>query len=146
MTVLAFGTRLSATAWAREVAKLELDAHAKVHSSRTNVKEVEFDLSYARSADILVLGRLLVMIQGLRSTGAKIVVRMPSKILLKAEQGYLAEDNNDLDAAAKEDAQRQITRHQLQRINCRLFIEQSGFDLALKEGPFDERQIRVIEG
>ena len=145
MTILAFGTRLSATAWAREVAKLEPSTRTGPGTSEDDGEELEVDLSYARSADFLVLGRLLVLIQALAASGVQILIRMPVKELLEVEQSYLSA-NNGLNTTGKEAAERQISRHQMQRINCRLFIEQSGFEAALRSGPLRARKVRIAEG
>ena len=70
---------------------------------------------------------------------------MPSKDLLAAERIYLDRDG-DPGNAASGTAVRQIFRHRRQRINCRLFIEQSGFDAALCAGPLKRSAIEIVEG
>ena len=70
MTLLAFGNRLSAAAWVREVAKLELVAQGATSIGLSSDDEsIEIDLSSTRSADFLVLGRLLVLLEVLTARG-----------------------------------------------------------------------------
>ena len=138
--VLAFGNRISGPAWAREIAKIGLTAQAETRRRVTDAGQIEIDLSSARSADFLVLGRLLVLIQALTENGAGVALRRPSKELLAAEQGYL-DGNYAFADSDKETVERQISRHQRQRINCRLFIEQSGFEAAMRTGPLRNRRI-----
>jgi hypothetical protein len=145
VTVLAFGNRLSATAWAREVVRIELNPQNVGSSGQANdIESVEFDLSDTRSADFLILGRLLILLELLVTRGARLVIRMPSKDLLETERIYL-DHYGESDAAIREAALRQISRHQRQRINCRLFIRQSGFDSALHTGPLKQSGIDVVE-
>lgn len=142
--VLAFGNRISGPSWAREIAKTGLAAQAD-NTGALAAGRVEIDLSYARSADFLVLGRLIMLIRGLTAGGTEVVLRGPTQDLLAAEQDYLG-DNDELADGGKETAERQISQHQRQRINCRLFIEQSGFEAALRTGPFQEHPVEFGRG
>ena len=146
MTTLAFGNRLSALAWAQKLKELvAVKATEEGFATIADIDSLEIDLSNARSADFLVLGRLLVLIDRLTSNGAQIILRMPSKGLLESEQAYLA-NNQPLDTPAQTAAVRQIRQHQRQRVACRLFIKQSGFDSALETGPLEEANIQITEG
>lgn len=142
MTVLAFGNRISGPAWAREIAKINLRMQTDIRPRVADAEQVEIDLSSARSADFLVLGRLLALIRALYESGTKILVRMPSKDLLAAEQEYL-DGNYAFPGEEKEALEVQISRHQRQRINCLLFMEQSGFEAALRTGPFPPDAVKI---
>lgn len=143
MSVLTFGNRISGPAWAREIEKIGLAEWTDTRASKTGTEHVTIDLSSARSADFLVLGRLLILIQALYESGAEIVVRMPRRRVLPAEQGFL-DDDDAFTEGGKEALEVEISRHQRQRINCGLFMEQSGFQAALGTGPFpDETAIHL---
>jgi hypothetical protein len=142
VSVLAFGNRINGPAWAREIAKIGLAGWTDTRASNTDDGQIEIDLSSARSADFLVLGRLLILIQALYESGAEVVVRMPRKGRLPAEQGYL-DNKHGFPDGEKEAVEVQISRHQLQRINCGLFMEQSGFEAALRTGPLSDEAIKI---
>ena len=142
LTVLAFGNRLSSTAWAREVAKIDpRPQHSPCAPEEGTPESIEIDLSGTRSVDFLILGRLLVLLQVFAAKRSEIIIRMPSKDLLDAERSYLQASKS----TNTEEALRQISRHQRQRINCRLFIKQSGFDSMLRLGPLKHSRIELIE-
>ena len=146
MTDLTFGSRLSAPAWAQKLRELatvtagEEEVDATAHNSH-----IQIDLSNIRSADFMVLGRLLILAHALTRKDINVSIRMPSKELLEAEQNYLI-NNQPLDTPAQVVALRQISQHQRQRVACRLYIQQAGFDSAIRTGPFNKDKINIIEG
>ena len=126
MTSLVFGNRLSATSWAQKLRELT------TYADQRDVLDLdlEIDLSTARSADFLILGRLLVLVLALALKGARVSIRMPNSEMLEAEQAYLTQYES-LDRPRKAASIRQIAQHRRQRSNCRLFMAQSGFEAAL---------------
>jgi hypothetical protein len=103
---------------------------------------IEVDLSRATFADFTILGRILILAAALAGRGAELKVRMPSGEMFADEQELL------------ETRERQIQKNLLygyvstlrqQRMNCRLFLSQSGFDSALKTGPLTDK-VDILEG
>lgn len=143
MRFLTFGNRLNAVSWAREAAKVELGSLlAPPPGARSDPGSLEIDLSSCRSADFLILGRLLILLEALAGKGLRIAVRPPSKDTLEVEQAYLENDSGP-DGVPSEAAVRQISRRRMQRANCRLFIEQSGFFSVLRTGPLRASGIEI---
>lgn len=147
MTVLAFGNRLTATAWAAEVAKLNLDPRTRTVSRLDHSEEeVEFDLSRARSADFLVLGRLAILIRVLHESGTRVVIRWPEEDPVDDEWNSISADSQGAGIADDGRARRQIARYQRQRINCRLFMDQAGFGTVLETGPMKKGSVESARG
>jgi hypothetical protein len=123
VTVFGFGSRLNPESWAESVGRLVSNGPT---GSRN--RTVRIDLSRLGFADYVAVGRLLNLIGTLARTGLSIVVRLPADTM--------SPDQHD-------EPSRELRRSR-QRANCRLFLQQCGFQRVLTTGPFRD-SIRFVD-
>ena len=128
------GSRVNAPAWA-----VALEGFAAVGQTDN---DIEIDISKARFADFLVLGRILILTSMLVSTERNVRIRMPNEDLLEEEEDFLTASQPPLAREAKEIL---IGRRRRQRLNCRLYLRQSGFESALRSGPLSSAKVMIVE-
>jgi hypothetical protein len=139
---IAFGNRLSAQSWVRAEADL---ASEPIQRGDLLRGELEVDLSAVGFADFIILGRLLVLIDAFAMAGSPVKVRLPSPQLLEREIPHLkAIDAQAGTATATATASRLALRSR-QRGSCRLFMEQSGFEAALKHEHWPKGLVTIEE-
>src|SRR5262245_43551483 len=85
---ITFGNRLSAQSW--EVALGDFASPSqRIIGSTSSGDTLEFDLSEVGFADFIILGRLLILIDGLVAKGRKVIVKLPTSEPLRREAVYL---------------------------------------------------------
>jgi predicted regulator of Ras-like GTPase activity (Roadblock/LC7/MglB family) len=142
---ISFGNRISAQSWDRALAELELTLQESSHAgNQSSARPLDFDLSAVGFADFIILGRILILVAGIASTGGAVNVIPPTSALLPQEESLLARPSS-VEASGPSRQQTAVAQRRRQRIACRLFMRQAGFLSALDDGPWPKGRVKLKE-